>query len=69
MALNGVNTYCAQCRNNCKQYKQIEIILCPKFVSVNKKTTCYSDNFLNISTLIKAQSKSGVSGCVPFSPT
>lgn len=37
MLLNGVNNKCARYINECKQWKQVKVIICPKFVDITKK--------------------------------
>ena len=36
MPLTGRNKSCSRCKKLCKQYKQIEVIICPNFVSNRK---------------------------------
>jgi len=38
MTLNGVNKVCAQCSQECKQWRQIKIIHCPFFKSKQQKS-------------------------------
>lgn len=34
---SGVNSTCKQCRQPCKQFKQIELVQCPKFLVVGQR--------------------------------
>lgn len=36
MALDGVNKLCSDCKQECKQWKQITIIKCPNYVKSQK---------------------------------
>jgi len=36
MPLDGVNRKCARCKQNCKQWKQVKVLICPNFVDVTK---------------------------------
>ena len=36
MGFSGVNVLCKQCVHNCKQWEQVIIIACPKFLSNQK---------------------------------
>lgn len=29
--LKGTNSKCAQCKGECKQFKQVKVIICPNF--------------------------------------
>ena len=35
--LEGVNKLCANCKNNCKQFKGVTVVKCPHFVSIIPK--------------------------------
>ena len=37
MPLSGINRKCARCINNCKQWSQVKVIFCPKFVDFTKR--------------------------------
>ena len=39
MKLSGTNKKCIQCNQECKQYEQIKIHICPNFESINKKAS------------------------------
>ena len=36
MPLDGVNKKCARCKQTCKQWRQVKVIICPNFVDVTK---------------------------------
>jgi hypothetical protein len=38
MPLTGVNKFCAQCTQECKQWKQVKVIHCPFFKSKQQKS-------------------------------
>lgn len=36
MGLDGVNKKCAGCIEDCKQFKQVTVVFCPKFAKVEE---------------------------------
>lgn len=36
MPLTGTNKRCQQCINNCKQWSQVKVVICPKFINKQK---------------------------------
>ena len=43
MALDGVNKKCANCVKECKQWKQVTVIVCPNYVKVAKVEKVHLD--------------------------
>ena len=43
MPLSGVNKLCKTCKNNCKQWEQIKIIVCPIYENKENKKEVIED--------------------------
>ena len=51
MVLSGTNKLCQQCVNTCKQWAQVKVVICPYFLSNQKKKSCQDAKLKKVATL------------------